>query len=279
MRGSSFFGKMQSLHSYQYSHSMFKQWVARERYWLIFTEWVILSIWLLSITLEQMPWCPIQLVHLHISNLPILPVSCSWLTNQAICPCPETCMYPYLWTLLPYKAKNQVYHLYLCPLEGFPSLCPWRSILNNYNVTTVHFFFLQYNDPTHPWTRHMNLPLLPLDHLEATVETCAWIEEKALVPQGWHPLDLLGPHLYEPFSVMQRIVAAPYDSVVMTMSSWWATLLSSSLGIIWSVSTMSWSPSWNLFSYGEWLPAIGGMIISRTLSVWAVTLLLALVRD
>ena len=121
MRGSSFFGKMQSLHSYQYSHSMFKQWVARERYWLIFTEWVILSIWLLSITLEQMPWCPIQLVHLHISNLPILPVSCSWLTNQAICPCPETCMYPYLWTLLPYKAKNQVYHLYLCPLEGFPS--------------------------------------------------------------------------------------------------------------------------------------------------------------
>lgn len=96
------------------------------------------------------------------------------------------------------------------------------------------FFFLQYNDPTHPWTRHMNLPLLPLDHLEATVETCAWIEEKALMPQGWHPLDLLGPHLYEPFSIIQRIVAAPYDSVVMTMSSWWATLLSSSLGIIWS---------------------------------------------
>ena len=37
---------------------------------------------------------------------------------------------------------NQVSQPQLCPLGGFPSLCPWRAILNNYGVTTVHSLLL-----------------------------------------------------------------------------------------------------------------------------------------
>ena len=87
------------------------------------------------------------------------------------------------------------------PLGGFPSLCPWRSILNDYNVTTVHFLLL----PKYWFNPRMNQTWEMSSSTTGSSGSCRdttrinWRRDS--MPPRWHTLEIcLGLILMSNFS-------------------------------------------------------------------------------